>query len=248
MAIAIGNTADLGDNGGASNSLTVAYNNAAVLRRTLLNIIGDFATSGVGFDDITGVTYAGVALSLVAKQVNLTGTPSNSARFSYIYTGYNLPTGTNNFVITCTNTHYILAVVADYAGSAATAGLDNSTTNRVTSGTVSLSTLTTSLTTIADNCWLALSLSFDVGGGVTPTGVALRKQGAAFGIPNLYDSNGSKTPAGNYSATTLTSSNQQEIAHILASLAPLLLVATAGRAGGENVATVRTGGGARLSW
>jgi hypothetical protein len=222
MAIAFGNKADLGDNGGTSASLTTAYNNASAGRRTILNIIGDYSGGG-GFNDISSVTYAGVALSGVAAIANQSGTPAISARYSYIYTGYDLPTGTNNFVITCANTHYILAVVADYTGSAPGTLLDNSTTNLATAPTATVTTLTTSLTTVANNCWLGLSYSPDDSTAtVTPTGVTLRQQGAAFGLPNLFDSNGAKTPAGSYSVTTAVSPNVSEIDHILVSFAPLL--------------------------
>jgi hypothetical protein len=231
VAIAFNSSHDLGDNNGVGNSFSVAYNNTAANLLTIFLIMGDYDGSGGGsFDDISSVVYAGVNLgSPVCKVANLSGTPASSARFQYLYAGYNLPTGSNTFVVNCTNTNarFILVVVADYTG-ANNNPPDNQTTQDATAATATIMTLTTTLATNADNCWLALGLSlWNVSGAVvTPTGVTLRQTGSTYGIPIFYDSNGAETPPGNHSVTTAMSvtSQQAEISHVLMSFAPLAAI------------------------
>jgi hypothetical protein len=186
--------------------------------------MGDYdGSGGTSHDDITSVVYAGVNLTPIGKVANLSGTPVSSARFIYLYAGYNLPTGSNTFLVQCTNNHFILVVVADYTG---TNGLppDNSITqDKIWDGVTAFLAATTTIATNADNCWLALALTpWDAtGGNGSSTGATLRVQGSTYSIPRLYDSNGAETPPGNYSVTTTLPNNQEEIGHILMSFAPL---------------------------
>ena len=78
--IAFNAAADLTNNGGTTNSLTHSYTVSSGANRILyVALLGD--TIG-GNDDITGVTYAGVSMTLITKVV--TGNVGAN-RFQYLY-------------------------------------------------------------------------------------------------------------------------------------------------------------------
>ena len=210
MAIAFNAAADLGNNGGSSNPFSVSYTCGSGSNRLLIvGLLGDLQS---GNDDITGVTYNSVAMTLAAKN-----TSETQNRFMYIYYLLNQASGANNVVISSTFSHYLIAVAADYTGVLAK---DGSTTNQ--DNTIGATSLTTSLTTSADNCWtILLEMSFNGGSGSTAgTGSTQRVLGAAFGEPALYDSNGVIHPAGSYSMTTNVSGGSLGIGHVMVSFSP----------------------------
>ncbi len=204
MAIAYVGSADLGNNGG-SGTFTGAYTVGAGANR-LLVVCFEGDVSG-GADDITGVTYNGVSMTLVDKR-----DAGGAGRITYLYFLLGPASGTHNVVITSTASHMLIPVAADYSGVKQTSQPDNSTTNSTTYE----SNLTTVLTTIADNCWTILGsislLSQSAGAGSTR-----RVEGATYDEPDIFDSNGVITPAGSYSMRTDASTF---LVHIMASFAP----------------------------
>lgn len=212
MAIAYQGSADLGNNSGSSNSLTASYTVNAASNLLVVGFLGDLTS---GNDDITGVTYNGVSMTL-AKKYGPTESPV--IRNQYIYFLVNPATGANNVVISSTNTKYIIAVAADYSG-AATSGQPDATANAETGATAS--TITASVITVANNAWaVALSQGYSNGGAPTAgSGADLRTYGPAFGQPGWFDSNGAITPAGSYSMTLNQPSSVQSIAATLVSFA-----------------------------
>lgn len=210
MAIAFGSIVDGGNNGGSTNSLTFAFNNVAG-NIVLVGIEGDVIGSG---DDITSVTYAGAACTLIAKRTTGTGD-----RNTYMYFRSSPSTGSNNVVINCTANHYLLAVAASYTGCATTGQPDASTTNN---GTPPLST---SLTSIADNCWHVLMSGYSGSGGTQTAGAGTTRRSfeSAFFTWAWFDSNAAKTPAG---SVTLISDSTIDINpdhnHVMASISPFI--------------------------
>ncbi len=214
MAIAFVAGADLTDNGGTTNSLTHAYTCGSGSNRLL--VVGFLGDSIGGNDDITGVTYASIAMTLAVKK-----TTGGTNRLQYIYYLLNPASGSNNVVISCTNNHYLIAVAADYTGVKQSGQPDATNTN--ISGTAGATTLTTSVTTVADNSWaILLESSYQGGPAATAgTGATFRIAGAAFGEPSIFDSNGAVHPAGSYSMTTNAAATFGfYIMHTVASFAP----------------------------
>lgn len=198
--------ADGGNNGGTTNSLTFSYTCGSGSNRLLVVAIAGDVVAGA--DDITGVTYNGVAMSLACKT-------AGGNRFNYFYYLVNPASGANNVVISATTSHYLLAGAADYTGISA---LDATNTN---SG-ASITTLTTSLTTIANNCWVILiGNSYDGGPQQNAgTGSTRRTFDAAFGIWTLFDSAAAITPAGSYSMTSTVPGSATNMSHCMASFSP----------------------------
>jgi hypothetical protein len=185
MAIAYDNATDGGNNGGATNSLTFAHTCSGSDRILYVGFAGDTST-----DDITGVTYSGVSASLVGKIQN------TSNRWAYLYRLVGPASGSNNVVISCTATHYLIGCATSYTGAAQSGQPDANTTN-----SASANSLTTSVTTIADNCWAVMMGHSGFTGSPLTAGAntTRRVSDAAFGVTNLFDGNAAVTPAGSTS-------------------------------------------------
>ncbi|MGA3295270.1 MAG: hypothetical protein ABSE45_14980 [Candidatus Acidiferrales bacterium] len=213
ISYASGSCKDGGNNGGSTNSLTFSFTTSSGANRELdVCLQGDTLASG--HDDITGVTYNSVSMSLVAKMTN-----SNQDRYSYHYELQNPSSGTHNVVVSATNNHYLLAGAAEYDGVAQSGQPDTSATNITANSTVDA--LTTSVTTSTNNDWTVLCEgAYDAGGEPTAgTGATLRCDDGTYGTWGLFDSNGAITPAGSYSMTT-DRGGSTFITHIVAALKP----------------------------
>jgi len=152
-----------------------------------------------GTDTITGVTYNGVALTLAKKQLAGLGTQA-----SYLYYLIAPSTGANNIVISeTTGVIPLYGMNASYTGVSQTAPID-ATSGSTVEGSASL---TTSVTTVQNNCWAIITC--DVDGAVLSAGtnVTIRANGDATPRRSLGDSNSPITPAGLYSQTWTRSSN-----------------------------------------
>lgn len=136
-------------------------------------------------DSISGVTYNGSAATFIASAVQ--GPTAYYAKLYYLIAP---STGANNVVISSSLSGYIFGKSASYTGASQT-GVPDASTTSTTTGT----SYTTSVTSIADNCWAVL---YDAGDRqpVASTGSTLRKSGPNDGI---FDSNSAKTPAGSIS-------------------------------------------------
>ena len=213
MPIAFVNSADLGNNGGSTNSLSASYTVGSGANRLLLiGFEGDI--TGSGADDITGVTYNSVSATLLAKVT--TGT-SGSNRYHYLY-GLLAPTsGANTVQITSTSNHYLMACVVEYSG-VSQFGLPDAIITQDPG--VIANTSTTTLTTVANNCWAVLfSEQFSSGGNPPPTAVS----GATFrgAEPAFFDSGGPISPAASYSMVISTvGTNLVNLLTIMVSIAP----------------------------
>jgi len=224
MAIALDTAKDGGNNGGTANNWSFSHTCTGT---NLILFVGFCGDSGGGADDVTGVTYNSVAMTLIQKNVG-----AAQDRFTYLYYIVNPATGAHNVQINCTASHYILAGSASYTGAAQSGQPDNSNQQQSAS---SATTLTSSLTTVADQCWNAL-LHGSYGGGssnspTASTGSTRRAVEAAFGSWGLFDSNSAKTPAGSVSMTTTQAGTTGNvIRHSMSSFKPFVAgVAKPGR-------------------
>lgn len=220
MAIAYVASAD-GGNAIAATSLTFSY-----------TVAGDLLVVGVegdkNSDFISGVTYNTVAMTQAAKRA-ANGT---FTRWLYLYYLIGPATGAHNVVISASSScDFILGLAADYSGVKATGQPDATATNN--NGTT-VSTLASSITTVADNAWAVLLESGYNGDAPSAgAGATFRVTDAAFQTIGLFDSGGVITPAGSYSMTTNRSSPSSGLSHVIAAFAPT--VAAGGFIAGQRV-------------
>jgi hypothetical protein len=210
MAIAFNASADLGNTGGGTSTLTTAYTCSSGSNRLLVvGVIGDTT-----LDNVTGVTYNGVAMTLAVKQT----TVFSNNRVTYLFYLLNPASGSNNVVISASVAEYLFGLAADYTGVGQFAQPDNTIAN--IGANTSITTLTTSLTTILDNCW---TVGIESGFGGIPSassGDSLRVREGAFNAGMLFDSNMAVTPPQSYGMTTTRSSGSDSIIHVIASFSP----------------------------
>ncbi len=194
MAIAFDAATD-GLNNGGSGTLTFSHTATGSNLIGFVGLLGDVIG---GADDISSVTWGGVAMTLIRK---ITSGPGG--RFSYVYALAGPASGSQSIVVSSSSNHYLLAGAATYTGASQTGIPDNSTTN--TAGT---DPITTSLTTVADNCWTFLFAESGSGGTFTAgTGSTFRKKDVAFSVWGILDSGNLIHPAGSYSMTVSSLSN-----------------------------------------
>lgn len=165
-------------------------------------------------DDLTGVTYNSVSMTQIAKKQ--TGTNSE---WLYLYYLVAPATGANDIVASQSSSSDIRVRATSYTGAKQTDQPDASATNDSTS---TITTLTTNLTTVADNCWTVLFERNGCGSITASTGTTLRSSSDSLIIG---DSNAAITPAGatsmavNFASCNLNTS-------IIASIAPAAVVST----------------------
>lgn len=187
-------TADGNHYQAAINGYTFAHTVTTTANRIIF--VGGFGSPSS--DTITGVTYAGVAMT----KISATSTAGPDNRYSSLWYLIAPTTGTNNVIITASGGDGTADAVS-YAGACQT-GQPDAYTLKNTAGTVSTS-ITTSLTTIADNSWTIIGARNERGGSSAGTGSVIRTNDTSgYG---LYDSGGPVTPAGSKSmqiSTALT--------------------------------------------
>lgn len=164
-----------------------------------------------GADDVVSVTYNGVAMALLAK--NLTGMNR------YLYRLIAPAAGTHDVVITTTGGHTIFGGAESYTGADQTSQ-PAAVTNSSASGATSL---LTSVTTTVNNAWTTV-FEGSYNGNPEPgagTGSTKREADAAFGTWGFFDSGAAISPAGSTSMTTTrTSATDREIGHIMVAIHP----------------------------
>jgi hypothetical protein len=167
----------------------------------------------------TGVTYNGAALTQIG-----TGTIATYQKTQLWYL-IAPDTGTHDIVASFNQSNVTVNAFAavSYNGALQSGVPDASNTNN----SASASSLTASVTTVANNCWTVMAAC---AGGLTHngTGTTLRKISTAPSAPliAIMDSNGAKTPAGSVSLVTDTNGQgNTEITEVIASFAPTSSIA-----------------------
>lgn len=164
---------------------------------------------------ITGVTYNGVALTLI--NTSTSAGDNNQVSLWYLMAP---ATGTNTVIVSASaGVSATDGVSSSYTGVNQTSIPNASNINSTTSG----SPLSTSVTTTVDGCWTILAAACDSSGLAASTGSTLRNiQSTRTG---LFDSNAPITPSGSSTmSVTFTSSN---CATVMASFAQPSITFTA---------------------
>lgn len=137
---------------------------------------------------ISSVTYNGVAMTNINRSAG--GQPCA------LYYLIAPATGSNNVVVTIDSTSFCYCAALSYTGAKQSGQPDANNTNQATT-----SSLATSVTSVADNCWAVLVARNDTDGNTSAgTGSTIRV-GSGSGLIQMYDTNGPKTPAGSISMT-----------------------------------------------
>lgn len=166
---------------------------------------------GSGDNTVTGVTYNGVAMSLLGSRA--TGAGSSVV---YLYGLIAPSTGANNVVISRSGSLGVLNGASSSYTSVAQTGLPDAESDNQ----ANTNSLATSLNTIADNCWTVLA-GYASGGGNIAAGTGSTSRNIQSTTTGIFDSNGVIHPAGSTSMTiTMTSGNT---ATVMVSIAPFVI-------------------------
>jgi hypothetical protein len=197
----------------ASSSVTLGHTSPRTFSHTctgpnrLLRVGVATNNDTVTGDQVTGVTYNGVAMTQIDKLT------IDSFGCLYLFELAGPASGSNTVSVSFNNASdaSISAVATSYAGAAQSA-YDAKTTASQASNT----SITATLTTVADNAWVSGVFNM-FGAGTAGAGTVKRVENASN--LGMYDSNAPKTPAGSISiiATRGTNGNLKAI---VASLAP----------------------------
>jgi hypothetical protein len=162
-----------------------------------------------GGDIVTGATYGGDAMTLIAK-IALSGGTSN-----VIYLFYKIApkTGANNVVISQSSSAFLDGVACSYTGAEQANQPDGSATN----STTSITSLSASVTTSDDNCW-SVAIGRSGGNQVVSAGSGSYKRANATYIP-MFDSNADLTPTGS-KTMTITQPTSGNMSMVMATFSP----------------------------
>lgn len=156
---------------------------------------------------VTGVTWNGVAMTKIRTYVNTT----NDAH--YMWELVNPTTG--NIVVTRTGT-----TNTGWCCSTSHTGAKQTSQPDATDDDVSVTTtLATTVTTVADNCWTVL-IVFDSDGGTITASTNSTQRVAVTNFVKMFDNNANITPAGSYTMTVTKGAGTSPFAGVIASIAP----------------------------
>lgn len=141
-------------------------------------------------DFITGITYNGVAMTLVDK-LNVSGTV-----YIYIFKLVNPASGSHTIQVSASSSTYLFWAAVSYAGAHQSALVDGSAV-KSTGNTDGSGDWTKSITTTVDNDWLLMW----VNGQFTWTGQTNATMRAGNFSTRPADTNAAQTPAGSKSMT-----------------------------------------------
>lgn len=193
MAIAF----DAVTNGGISNPVTSKTWSHTCSGSDRFLIVGTQAGAS-----ITGVTYNGVAMTLIDTQ--------GLTKMWYLIAP---ATGSNSIVATAASSTYIMTGSVSYTGVNQSSPID-----ATVKGTDSGVAVDETLTTIADNCWTVMTTHHDGYAFFTPdAGTTTRVFTSGLGL-TMVDSNAPKTPAGSTTLSGTSGSSSWE--SVMASFAP----------------------------
>jgi hypothetical protein len=168
-------------------SLTVAHTCTGT-NRILFTFVHsrDFSS-----DQVTGITYAGVAMTKINEV-------EQGTQQGVLYYLINPASGANNIIVTMSGAaNGIQAASASYTGVATSGIPDASDTTTQSSG----ATIVCTVTTVLDNCWGVMGAWNNDSSPAAGSGTTERAETSNCAI---YDNNSAKTPPG---SLTLTATN-----------------------------------------
>ena len=163
---------------------------------------------------VSGITYAGVAMTKIAEV-----TPQVDDVKTSLWYLIAPATGANNIVASFSAQTYIWTAAASYTG-ALQSGVPDASSSGVGTGT----SISGTVTTIADNCWTVMDAYALEAGHTNGAGTTIRATSPTNGRVSIADSNAAKTPAG--SVTLAVNCTSGALGHVIASFAPALASAT----------------------
>lgn len=175
--------------GTAATEIICAYTISGSNIIMFINIDADLVSADASCTHVSSVTYNSVAATLIAKVAPTGG------RCVYGYYLVGASPGTANIDIKSTSANSLGAHAMYYTGAASVGQLDNSTSQVALTGT----NLTTSLTTVANNCWVVYMGSNVSGSNLAGAGMTMREGAGGFTASFIGDNNGAKTPPGSVS-------------------------------------------------
>lgn len=216
FAIALDNTPGGMGTGSTGTSITISFTCTGSNLFLLAPEVGPVVAS----QNVTGITYNAVALTQIG-----TGQRSPSDRFFGMWYLVGPSTGANNLVTSMpANAQGTTQMVASYSGCAQSGQPDNSATAQTAgSGT----TNSASITTVANNCWIAAIFNDATGSASVTAGVNTTvRQSNAGSEYGFVDSNMAITPAGSATLSITLGGTVSGRAYIIASIAPFIAAAT----------------------
>lgn len=122
-------------------------------------------------DEVTGVTYNSVAMTRVNTQ--------NGPNFKiYLYALIAPATGSNTVSVACSSSRFIQIFSASYTGVSQT-GFPDAESSNASSG---VTTITSTLTTVANNCWLGGVFNNDAANMTAGANTTLRHASSAMAM------------------------------------------------------------------
>lgn len=178
------------------------------------------STRNVASNVITGVTYAGQALTQAPSPIDLVTEGFNAVSCWYLV---NPPVGTANIVASISPANDCNLFGISYTG-VASVGFPDASGNATTT---SADNVSKSITTVADNAWI---VAFGRGASGAPTSWTNATQIDSSNEDATADTNAAKTPPGAYS-TGVTATGSSRVILVVLSLAPGADLAVAGETG-----------------
>lgn len=195
--------------GNGANISTLAYSHTCSGSDRVLVMGVTFAT-GVS---ISGTpTYNGVAMTQIGSVIAASGAVFSNTYFFYLVAP---DTGAHNVSITASSSNYIYSSAISYTGVDQTNPIDASGSFTQAAST----SITKSITTTADNCWLS---SFTVSGTANSISAGTnvtQRQSIGPGWCASGDTNAAQTPAGSYGQTWTGASDSRAL--FVAALKPV---------------------------
>jgi hypothetical protein len=199
------------NSGASAASQTISYTVGSTANAFLTVT---FVSNQTGSDDVTSVTYNGVAMTQQQKV-----TTNGNARWSY-YLFIASPDGSaHNLVINYSPNDSSKGVIASWNG-AKQSGLDASTNRSNTTGPFN-----DAITTVADNSWTLLDL-VSIDGNWTVGSGSNNVIGSGASSTAIFDSNGVIHPAGSNTMTSTNSTYSRDTLRSEMSIAPFLAAAS----------------------
>lgn len=184
---------------------TIAFTCTGANRFLVVNVLGDTT------DTTTGVTYAGVSMTLVTKVA-----PSGSnTNWNYIFILIAPASGTNNVIVTTTN--QTITSIKSFTGCNQTTQPDASATQ--TGAYVANSNLALSVTSTVTSCWISASIISSNGAWTSNNANTLIRGNDAFHLLCDADSNASRSVGSN--ALNIINTNSNSFSAIIISIKPL---------------------------
>lgn len=196
-----------GSNTSTGTTLTWSHISTGTNLIGFVGIQSDFAS-----DNITGVTWGGTSMTLVAKDQR-----GGNSRWTYLFYILGQSTGSQTIIATSNASgKYIEGGSVSYTGVNQSGQPDASSHAGATSASPSLA-----VTSVADNCW-AIEWIITGGGALVAGSQPLRLSiNSGAGMSNFYDTNGVVHPAGTTTFNPTISGTPNTYAAIAATFKPV---------------------------